>query len=215
MTDTFAAKLGMERCLDCDHRWIDYEKHRTTCYLCGGTKISECVSLRDIRDAIAPTYRGDVVYECVSCDAHHPIERFAYTCPACGGLLSLRDLAERLGHPAEHPQPRVELADVEATLQFAVISVIILPLLPNETFGPPPIDVINPYKIWLMVVLIVGLSLVGYVLYKLFGNKAGTVFGGLLGGLISSTVTMVPSSSMNARASARACAAATAALPIP
>ena len=47
----------------------------------------------DIRDAIAPTYRGEVVYECVSCDARHPIERFAYTCPACGGLLSLRDLA--------------------------------------------------------------------------------------------------------------------------
>jgi len=47
----------------------------------------------DIRDAIVPTYRGEVVYECVSCDARHPIERFAYTCPACGGLLSLRDLA--------------------------------------------------------------------------------------------------------------------------
>lgn len=47
----------------------------------------------DIRDSLVPTYRGEVVYECVSCAARHPIERFAYTCPGCGGLLSLRDLA--------------------------------------------------------------------------------------------------------------------------
>jgi len=47
----------------------------------------------EIRDALVPTYRGEMVYECVSCAARHPIEKFAYTCPACGGLLSLRDLA--------------------------------------------------------------------------------------------------------------------------
>src|SRR5262249_21142885 len=69
----------------------------------------------------------------------------------CLLLLSLKDFLHSLAR-------RVELADVEATLKFAVISVIILPLLPNETFGPPPIDVINPYKIWLMVVLIAGLN---------------------------------------------------------
>ena len=62
MTDTFSAKLGMERCLDCDHRWIDYEKHRTSCYLCGGTKISECVTLREIRDAIAALRKEDKKY---------------------------------------------------------------------------------------------------------------------------------------------------------
>jgi threonine synthase len=46
----------------------------------------------DVRASLVPSYRGEVVYECVSCAAHHPIEKFAYTCPACGGLLSLRDL---------------------------------------------------------------------------------------------------------------------------
>src|SRR5262245_43702421 len=56
----------------------------------------------------------------------------------CLLLLTLKDFLHSL---ARH----VELADVEATLKFAVISVIILPLLPNETFGPPPVDVINPY----------------------------------------------------------------------
>jgi uncharacterized membrane protein (DUF4010 family) len=82
---------------------------------------------------------------------------------------------------------RVEAADVEATVKFAVISVIILPLLPNENFGPPPIDVINPYKIWLMVVLIAGLNFFGYVLVKVLGNEHGVGVTGILGGLVSST----------------------------
>ena len=98
----------------------------------------------------------------------------------CLLLLTLKDYLHRLAR-------RVELADVEATLKFAVISVIILPLLPNETFGPPPIDVINPYKIWLMVVLIAGLNFMGYVLVKVLGNEHGFVVTGILGGLVSST----------------------------
>ena len=98
----------------------------------------------------------------------------------CLLLLTLKDYLHRLAR-------RVELADVEATLKFAVISVIILPLLPNETFGPPPFDVINPYKIWLMVVLIAGLNFLGYVLVKVFGDEHGLVVTGILGGLVSST----------------------------
>jgi len=95
-------------------------------------------------------------------------------------LLTLKDFLHGLAR-------RVELADVEATLQFAVISVIILPLLPDETFGPPPIDVINPYKIWLMVVLIAGLNFFGYLLVKVLGDEHGIVVTGILGGLVSST----------------------------
>ena len=98
----------------------------------------------------------------------------------CLLLLTLKDFLHRL---ARH----VELGDVEATLQFAVISVIILPLLPNQNFGPPPIDVINPYKIWLMVVLIAGLNFLGYLLVKILGNEHGFLLTGVLGGLVSST----------------------------
>ena len=98
----------------------------------------------------------------------------------CLLLLTLKDFLHRLAR-------RVELADVEATLTFAVISVIILPLLPNETFGPPPLDVINPYKIWLMVVLIAGLNFLGYLLVKVLGNEHGFLLTGVLGGLVSST----------------------------
>lgn len=79
--------------------------------------------------------------------------------------------------------------DLRAIMQFVLLSFVILPALPNRTFGP--YDVLNPYKIWLMVVLIVGISLGGYVAYKFFGKNAGTVLGGVLGGLISSTATTV------------------------
>ena len=50
---------------------------------------------------------------------------------------------------------------------------------------------LNPFEIWLMVVLIVGLSLGGYIVYKFFGRNAGILLGGILGGAISSTATTV------------------------
>ncbi len=65
---------------------------------------------------------------------------------------------------------RVGDRDMRAIMQFVVLSLVILPVLPNEKFGP--YGVWNPFKIWLMVVLIVGISLGGYVAYKLFGAQS-------------------------------------------
>ncbi len=79
--------------------------------------------------------------------------------------------------------------DLKAIMQFALISMVILPVLPNRTFGP--YSVLNPRNVWLMVVLIVGISLSGYIVYKFFGEKAGLLLGGVLGGVISSTATTV------------------------
>lgn len=79
--------------------------------------------------------------------------------------------------------------DVKAIMQFVLISLVILPVLPDRTYGP--YDVLNPQQIWLMVVLIVGISLGGYVAYKIFGKDAGSALAGVLGGLISSTATTV------------------------
>jgi uncharacterized membrane protein (DUF4010 family) len=79
--------------------------------------------------------------------------------------------------------------DFTAIMQFALISLVILPVLPNRAFGP--LQVWNPFKIWLMVVLIVGISLGGYVIYKFVGPRAGLLANGILGGLISSTATSV------------------------
>jgi uncharacterized membrane protein (DUF4010 family) len=77
--------------------------------------------------------------------------------------------------------------DILAALQLAVISAIILPILPNESFLPPPFDVLNPFKIWLMVVFISGISFLGYVAIKIVGPEQGIGLTGLLGGMASST----------------------------
>ncbi len=77
--------------------------------------------------------------------------------------------------------------DIFAALQLAVISAIILPILPNESLLPPPFDVLNPFKIWLMVVFISGINFIGYIAIKIAGPERGTGITGLLGGLVSST----------------------------
>ncbi|MFB6232167.1 MAG: MgtC/SapB family protein [Salinibacter sp.] len=77
--------------------------------------------------------------------------------------------------------------DIVATLKFAVITVIVLPLLPREGHGPAPFDVLVPYNVWLMVVLISGISFLGYVLIKWVGPRRGVGLTGILGGLASST----------------------------
>mgnify|MGYP001764849877 CR=1 FL=1 len=77
--------------------------------------------------------------------------------------------------------------DLISILQFAVLSLIVLPLLPNTGYGP--YGALNPYHIWLMVVLISGISLAGYATLRIAGHQRGTVLLGLLGGLVSSTAT--------------------------
>lgn len=84
---------------------------------------------------------------------------------------------------------RLTREDIIAALKFALITAIVLPILPNEAIWPPPFDVLNPYRIWLMVVLISGISFLGYVLFKLIGSRRGTTLTGVLGGLVSSTAT--------------------------
>lgn len=79
--------------------------------------------------------------------------------------------------------------DVAAVMRFALLTLVILPVLPNRTYGP--LDVLNPRQIWLMVVLIVGIGFAGYLVYKFLGAKAGTALSGILGGTISSTATTV------------------------
>ncbi len=77
--------------------------------------------------------------------------------------------------------------DLISMLQFAVLTFIILPILPNENYGP--YDAINPHQVWLMIVLISGISLTGYVALRFIGQRYGAVLLGALGGLVSSTAT--------------------------
>lgn len=85
----------------------------------------------------------------------------------------------------------IDTEDVYATLKFAVVAALVLPLLPDQTYGQSPFDAVSPYKVGLMVVFISGLSFIGYVLIQLVGARRGIGLTGLLGGLVSSTaVTM-------------------------
>lgn len=82
---------------------------------------------------------------------------------------------------------RMTPRDINSILQFAVVSLVILPILPSQDFGP--YDAINPRQIWWMVVLISGLALSGYLALRLFGAQHGAALLGIFGGLASSTAT--------------------------
>jgi uncharacterized membrane protein (DUF4010 family) len=77
--------------------------------------------------------------------------------------------------------------EILAVVKFAVVAVVILPLLPDRPMGP--YGALVPRKIGLLVVLLSGVSLFGYVLVKLLGGRAGWAIAGALGGLVSSTAT--------------------------
>lgn len=74
--------------------------------------------------------------------------------------------------------------ELQSALKFAVVTLVVLPLLPNQAYGP--LGIFNPYKIWLTVVLVSAVSFAGYVLYRWLGNR-GLALTGLVGGLVSST----------------------------
>lgn len=77
--------------------------------------------------------------------------------------------------------------DTDSILQFAVLSFVILPILPNENYGP--YGAINPQQVWWMVVLISGMALAGYLALRIIGAKHGAALLGVFGGLASSTAT--------------------------
>ena len=77
--------------------------------------------------------------------------------------------------------------DLVAVLQFSVLTFIVLPILPDQDFGP--YGAFNPHHAWLMVVLISGISLAGYIALHLAGTRYGAPLLGFFGGLASSTAT--------------------------
>jgi uncharacterized membrane protein (DUF4010 family) len=79
---------------------------------------------------------------------------------------------------------RLDEPTMLAAARFAVMSVVILPLLPEGPFGPGP--GFKPRELWMLVLLFSGMSFVGYIAQRLSG-AAGYPLTGLLGGLVSST----------------------------
>lgn len=82
---------------------------------------------------------------------------------------------------------RLSSDELAAAFQLLLISVVILPVLPDQGFGP--YGAINPYRFWWAVVLIAGLSFAGYVAMRITGPRRGLMITSLLGGIVSSTAT--------------------------
>jgi uncharacterized membrane protein (DUF4010 family) len=112
--------------------------------------------------------------------AHGQLQVAAWVAVAMALMLALKDWLHRLAS-------RIDTSDIEATLKFAIATLIVLPLVPDHNYGPEPLNVLNPYKVWLMVVLISGLNFAAYLLIKILGAEHGIGIAGLLGGLASST----------------------------
>jgi len=75
--------------------------------------------------------------------------------------------------------------EVRSFILFTIISAVVLPLLPDEPFGPS--GVWNLHEIWTMVVLVTGISFAGYLLSKILGTGKSSFLVGVVGGLVSST----------------------------
>ncbi len=106
-------------------------------------------------------------------------------------LLSSRPATKRLAHAMSRE-------DLASTLKFLVVAVVVLPLLPDRTFGP--LDVLNPFDVGRLMVLISVLSFVGYAGIRLLGPQRGLGLTGVVGGLVSSTAVTL---SMSGRARER------------
>jgi len=87
--------------------------------------------------------------------------------------------------------------EIHAGIKLLLISVVLLPILPNKGFGPW--QTLNPYIIWWMVVLIAMISFIGYFAIKIGGTRRGSIFTGLFGGLVSSTALTIHFSRMTKR----------------
>ncbi len=115
-------------------------------------------------------------------DAPH---RYLLIVGSAGVVMALLSLKERLHHVVQ----QVSDDDIYATAKFVILALVVLPLLPNRTFGP--LDVLNPFHTGIMVVLIAGISFLGYLCTRVIGPNKGLATTGIVGGFVSSTaVTM-------------------------
>jgi uncharacterized membrane protein (DUF4010 family) len=103
---------------------------------------------------------------------------------------------------------RLSVTDVQGIILLALITVVILPVLPDSDLGPG--GIFNPRTTWLMVVFIAAISFTGYGLSKIMGDRAGIISTGLLGGLVSSTAVTLTFTRRCRETPARAGAYATA-----
>ncbi len=91
-------------------------------------------------------------------------------------------------------EAHISSTDINAVVLLLAMSFVLLPILPDEMLGP--YNLFNPYKTWLMAVIIATISFVGYIAIKVFGQKHGVFLTGAAGGLIASTAVTISLSKM-------------------
>ncbi|MDP1785525.1 MAG: MgtC/SapB family protein [Sulfuricurvum sp.] len=82
-------------------------------------------------------------------------------------------------------QQTIAKQDLAAAILFLVMTFVILPILPDRAIDP--MGLVNLHRIWIMVVLVAGISFFGYISIRLLGSTQGIGVAGLFGGLVSST----------------------------
>ena len=98
------------------------------------------------------------------------------------GIINTMLLSEKAG--LENIVERLDRAEFTAVLKFLLVTLIILPVLPNKSFTEYEL---NPARTWQIVIIVSSIGFVGYLLSKFFGQKVGLYLSGLLGGIVSST----------------------------
>ncbi len=106
--------------------------------------------------------------------------RYLMVIGCAGVVIALLSLKERLHRAIQ----QISGQNIYATAKFVILALVVLPLLPNQTYGP--LDVLNPFHIGFMVVLIAGLSFLGYVCRRIMGPNKGLATTGILGSFVSS-----------------------------
>jgi len=97
-------------------------------------------------------------------------------------------LLVHMKHVLENLAQRISAHEVATFAKFLIITAVILPVVPNREFTP---FAINPYKAWLVVIAVSGISYASYLLQRRFHDRSGLFLASLLGGLYSSTATTV------------------------
>ncbi len=100
-----------------------------------------------------------------------------------GAALTILVLAAR--KPAHNLVRSLDQNEIDAIARFSVIAAAVLPFLPNAQYGP--YDAWNPFKLWLVLVLVTGFSIFAYVANRIIGKNKGTIVTAFIGGTYSST----------------------------
>ncbi|MBD3270386.1 DUF4010 domain-containing protein, partial [Candidatus Peregrinibacteria bacterium] len=123
-------------------------------------------------------------------------------------ILSMRETLHSVAN-------KIKYGEIIDAIKFILIAFVILPFLPNKSYDQEilnifvdtsnlpisiqTLDIINPYQIWLIVVVISGINFLGYILVRLLGKNKGISLTGFLGGFYSSTMTSLSLSKQSKR----------------